>query len=651
MFYNITIICSVISITISIFGLLGYVLRLQILGSVRPDYIPMAPSTALFFILFSLFLILSSKKLLGKTTNKLFLFLTFLITWFSSLKIIEYLLGRISSFEEKIINITWTLGDIPVGVMSPSTGMFFFFCGIAFIFIMLDFKNDKYLKIKNYIIGLISTFLFIGSTIFLIAYVIGQPLLYDTGSTIPMAVTTAIAFLFLSISIISFIGPNHLPLSVFHGSTTKDRILKTFIPLTVFIVFFEILSIFFIQNLFNINDSLSLSFLFIIFSLISGFIVYRVGSVVGNSINQKEQKRLLAESKLSRSENKLSATFDSMGDGLFVVDKNCVVEIFNHSASIILGFTEKDIINKKYNKLIKFSKSKNIKLNNNFIEDAIKNNKSYRISTGVEIVLKNNIKIPVYINVSPIRDKNKTIGAVIIFRNISEELEISKMKSEFVTLTSHQLRTPLTAVKWSAELLLREKNKELTSLQKELIDEIYKSNERLIWIVNDLLNVSHIETGKKFNIIIEKHNITDIFHTILEEKKRIIKERKIKFITYNKALELPLDKLKIMEVFSNVIDNAIKYSNIGGTVWINCDMQQKDNVIISIKDEGIGIPKNIQNKIFDRFIRGTNAVIAAPDGTGLGLYFAKEIIKAHGGKMWFESIEGKGSTFYFSLHR
>ncbi|OGF28582.1 hypothetical protein A2331_04180 [Candidatus Falkowbacteria bacterium RIFOXYB2_FULL_34_18] len=214
--------------------------------------------------------------------------------------------------------------------------------------------------------------------------------------------------------------------------------------------------------------------------------------------------------------------------------------------------------------------------------------------------------------------------------------------------------TPLTGIKWFSELLLKERAGKITQKQKDFLTQIYNSNHRMIRLVSDLLDVSHIDTGAKFETHKTKSDIQEMINqaiqdsvALIEEKDIIIKDR-VKTV---KRMEFEFDKQKIRQVFYNLISNAIKYSKQGGIVEISCDCDWKNKKMINfhVKDEGIGIPKSQQNKVFSKFFRADNAIITQADGTGLGLYITKAIIEAHGGKLWFESEENKGTTFHFSL--
>lgn len=360
-----------------------------------------------------------------------------------------------------------------------------------------------------------------------------------------------------------------------------------------------------------------------------------------------------AEAKILDSQQKLTATLNGMGDGLFVVDKNENIILFNHTASVLSGFVAKEVVSSHYNKFIKFIFEKDNLPGNDFVKSCLDGGKTIGFVNHTFLIQKNKKRLSVSTNASPLKDKDgNVVGVIVLFRDVSREWEIDQMKSEFVSLASHQLKTPLTGIKWFSELLLKEQSGNLNEMQKDYIQRVYNSNERLINLVNDLLDVSHIDTGKKFEVVKKSTDIVKIVNDVLQDKVSLLNEQKINIVKCAGApasFEIWIDENKMRQVFDNLISNAVKYSRIGGKVELGCEEKNDGNLIISIKDNGIGIPKYQQKRVFSKFFRGDNAITAQTDGTGLGLYIAKAIVEAHGGEMWFESEKDKGTTFYFSL--
>jgi len=355
----------------------------------------------------------------------------------------------------------------------------------------------------------------------------------------------------------------------------------------------------------------------------------------------------------SKERDKIEAILYSIGDGVFVVDNNYKIIIFNKAATDISGFSSKEVIGKRYNQVLKFIYEKNEKAASEFITKAITSGEISEISNHALLIKKDGNKIPVADSAAPIKNKKgEIVGCVVVFQNVTKEREIDRAKSEFISLASHQLRTPLTGIKWFVGLLLGGKAGEVSKDQKDFLQEIFASNERMIKLVSDLLDVSRIETGRKFDIELKLTDIAALIKSVINEQKSLIQKKKIVVnlsSEFSKQLKLSIDENKIQQVFQNLISNAIKYSKNKGSVEIGYERKKKDEAIFYVKDYGLGIPKEQQKKVFEKFFRADNVVTLYTDGTGLGLYIAKAIVEAHGGRIWFESSENKGTTFYFAL--
>ncbi|MBU6388689.1 Cache 3/Cache 2 fusion domain-containing protein [Patescibacteria group bacterium] len=227
--------------------------------------------------------------------------------------------------------------------------------------------------------------------------------------------------------------------------------------------------------------------------------------------------------------------------------------------------------------------------------------------------------------------------------------ELDKAKSEFISVAAHQLRTPLSAIKWTLSLL-DENSGNLTPEQRSLLLKGYESNERIINLVNEMLVVTRIEAGKvqyKFSLI----HLEDLVDSVILDFAGQAHARHITFTFERPATPFPyvnVDPDKIRDTIQNLIENAIRYTRDGGTIIISMKNENKF-ITVSIKDDGIGIPLQQQSSIFNKFFRADNAVKERTDGSGLGLFIAKSIVDTHGGNMGFESTEGKGSTFYFTI--
>ncbi len=241
------------------------------------------------------------------------------------------------------------------------------------------------------------------------------------------------------------------------------------------------------------------------------------------------------------------------------------------------------------------------------------------------------------------------IGNLVI-SSIDRMIKLNRMKSEFVSIVSHQLRTPLSAIKWETELLLSKFRKEsINSKQKQSIENIGVLSCKMTKLVNDLLDVARIDQGR---LIIKKMpvNIAEIVEEAIIGVGAIVKIRHIEII-FNDKKKIPLafgDPEKLRMVIENLLNNAIKYMASHGKIEIKL-FKDGDSVVFTIKDNGVGIPPEQHDRVFDKFFRSDNIVKYQTEGTGLGLYISKNIIEQLQGKIWFNSMEGLGSIFSFSV--
>jgi signal transduction histidine kinase len=229
--------------------------------------------------------------------------------------------------------------------------------------------------------------------------------------------------------------------------------------------------------------------------------------------------------------------------------------------------------------------------------------------------------------------------------------ELDETKDEFISMASHQLRTPLTSVKGYMSMVLEGDSGKITKQQRELLNQAFVSSQRMVYLIADLLNVSRLKTGK-FVIEPTPTNLAEVIEGEIDQLKETAKAKNIE-IEYEKPKDFPtllLDETKIRQVIMNFADNAIYYTPSGGKVTVELT-EDKSNIYFKVTDNGLGVPKNDIPHLFTKFYRASNARKARPDGTGLGLFMAKKVIDAQRGNLLFESEENKGSMFGFCFEK
>lgn len=366
-----------------------------------------------------------------------------------------------------------------------------------------------------------------------------------------------------------------------------------------------------------------------------------------NKMTQKlrESRKNIKEAKTNaeKEKAKLATLLSGLGEGVIAIDLEGRITVFNKQAQDIFGKTPEQCIGEKYYDIFHFRNEKDeaITMNNYPISEVIKNKKT--IFLKAYFIRKNKHNIPVAIVAAPIIFRNKLLGIVGTFRDITEEEKIDRAKTEFVYLASHQLQTPLTAVKWFMEILL--KKEKLNKKQKEYVRKAYESNEKMIRLVEDFLNISRLE-DKTVSVISKEIDAVAFMKELIEEAEILAKEKeqKIKFKSSHKKILCCLDPNLIGQVISNLLSNAIHYSHTKTTIDVSLK-KNKNNIEIKIADQGIGIGKKDTKKLFTKFFRTHRSIMFSAMGSGLGLYIVKKILDICEGKIECDSEEGEGTTF------
>ena len=365
-----------------------------------------------------------------------------------------------------------------------------------------------------------------------------------------------------------------------------------------------------------------------------------------------------AEENLRQTHDYLESLINYANAPILVWDSEFRITRFNHAAEHLTGYESKDIIGRDLNILFT-AETRGDTLN-----------KIHLTSSGehwdvVEIpILRSdgNIRTVLWNSANIYTKDGKTLlatlaqGQDITERKLAEEVlknenqklqELDRKKSEFVSIVSHDLRTPLTSIMGFADTIVNRKLK-LTAEQKEkYIGYIQDESRRLGRLISDYLDLSHIEDGK-FELNAARTNISHLIEKVAEIFMANPKETRVAAKFSANLPEVKLDQDRIRQVLQNLIGTAIKYSPAKSSILVEAKKNSHD-IIVSVADEGPGIPDSEKKKVFQRFYRGNFEVSKSEPGTGLGLTIAKGIVEKHGGKIWVESTSGKGSTFYFTL--
>jgi PAS domain S-box-containing protein len=353
-----------------------------------------------------------------------------------------------------------------------------------------------------------------------------------------------------------------------------------------------------------------------------------------------------AEEKRAKEE----ALIRSLGEGIVVTDKNGDVELINHQAEQMIGWNLDEVVGKKWYQVAPLldESGRVIPSRDRATQKVFETGKPVYSSVNY-YVRRDGSKFPVGTTASPVVIDGKTVGVIAVFRDITKEKEIDRAKTEFVSLASHQLRTPLSAIKWYAEMLANGDAGPLNQEQSEFVKCLYQSNERMVELVNSLLSISRLEMGKiKIEPVPTK--LGEMVTVVLKdlEPKILAKKQKVEVKIGEDVPEIKVDPKLVSQVYLNLLSNAVKYTPEGGKITVEVAKQGQE-IVSQVADTGYGIPQEDQKRLFERFFRASNAQKNDTEGTGLGLYLVKAIIEACHGTIRFESEENKGTTFWFTL--
>ena len=370
---------------------------------------------------------------------------------------------------------------------------------------------------------------------------------------------------------------------------------------------------------------------------------------VKTSLRRKELEDYSA--LLSGQKKQDEAVLSSINDGVLGIDLDGKIIIFNRIASEMTGYGKAEALFKPYDEIVTFVNGRTNRPQTSFIKAALSGRKSAMPDNTI-LVTKSGQRIPVADSAAAIVDnENNVLGAVVVFRDITEALKLDQAKEEFVSLASHQLRTPATAVKQFIGMIKEGYAGEMNPDQQSFINDAYESNERQLRIIDDLLSVARADSGR-MKLVFELTDIHALVMAVLDEQKATIEGRRQHLVLYppGKQLHANVDVSKMRMVIENLISNASKYTLEGGEISVSFS-ESNHSVQIVVKDNGVGIAAADIGKLFQRFSRINNELSTKVGGTGLGLYLAKMIVDLHHGTIIATSILGQGTVFTVKIPR
>jgi PAS domain S-box-containing protein len=382
----------------------------------------------------------------------------------------------------------------------------------------------------------------------------------------------------------------------------------------------------------GLETTFGLGFIYVLLAYTIGWLKEKIDTLIRKESDEK---------------HRLQAIIHQLPVGVIITDRTGLIVETNNELEKILGkkvkrglVAGKDVI------LTAFTKGKQVDTSHSPIAQTLATEKDI---VDQEFIIANGTKkkAHVMVNASAIRNsEGVVIAAASIIKDVTLQRETEERKDDFINMASHELKTPVTSMKLYIDMLGRLTKDVSNEKLQHVVESLHDQTKRLQDLVNNLLDVSRVHTGK-FTLEKEVVQIDEIVKTVCDE---IQNETKRVTITLDKIVKAQAlaDKLRMYQVLVNLLTNAIKYSPDQSSVHVSVTIQ-KEYIYVSVKDSGMGIEKDQQKKIFERLYQVTDAKEKTFPGLGMGLYISREIIKRHKGNIWVESVKGKGSTFFFSL--
>ena len=351
-----------------------------------------------------------------------------------------------------------------------------------------------------------------------------------------------------------------------------------------------------------------------------------------------------------------AAILESMDIGLLVTDERGRITFINDLGASLTGWNVEAANGSAAAQVLKITDAEGKEIDRSAhptdVAIATKTKWNPKADPKFSLIRKDGRSMPLHIGATPILRGQKVLGCIVVFQDMTEERRIDHMKTEFIALVSHQLRTPLSSIGWYAEMLLSKDAGPITDEQKQYLEEVSSSNARMVRLVNALLNVSKLELGKPdlnaeaMDCAKIAKSVGDSFNMQLQKKSMTLSSA----CNNMDGIELKTDTSLVELILENLVSNAVRYGTEGSVVSVLIEgTADKKLVKVNVANEGIGIPAEQMQYIGKKLFRGTNARLLDTDGNGLGLYISNLAAESLGGTLTFESMEGKSTTFTLTL--
>lgn len=649
LFQNFSLFACLVTLGLSASVYIGYATHTSSLKSIVPGLVAMNPATAACFAFAALSLLLLLRAPKNSFWHDVGIVLAVAVASLGFLKFMGAVTGVDVSFDHVVF--TDQLNNVATGFknrMAPNTALNFFFVGSSLLLLYRGkaYKFAHYLACTTFFIALLAV----------LGYAYHVSNLTGFSRFIPMALNTASGFIVLSVGIL-FARPTKGLTALVSSDSAGGLAMRRLVPAVILVP-----SLVGYLRVVGQRHGLFSTELGLALVIVANIMLFMV-IVARSALRLQRADELLRHTnrRLQLAKAKDDALLESLGEGLVALDRFYKVTVLNSAAEQMLGRQLHEVLGKEFgDDLLRLEDEGGnaVSLKDGKLGAAFTAGKKVVIdgttSETYYYVRKDKTKFPVAITVTPIVLNGQPSGVIFVFRDLSEEKELDRSKGEFISLASHQLKTPPGAIGWNAELLLAHDAGPLNPEQTVLVKEINDSAQHMRDVVESLLNASRLELGT-FIINPKPTDFRVVTKDVLKELGRQIHDKKLHVISqFEKEVKLiPADPGLAKIIIENLISNAVKYTPAKGkiTIAIGDDglvNSRLPSIHIAVSDNGIGIPKDQQTQIFNKMFRAENAKVNA-DGTGFGMYLLKTIVEFSNGAVWFESVENKGTTFHVVL--
>jgi len=623
----------------------GWLTGVHLLSSILPGYLPMPPSTALFFIVFGVFMFFNLFESNNQKIKPYILTIVAVITIYGLLKFLEYFIHRDLTLDQIVFSGGEKLDNIPLRKMSNYTGLLFFISGIA---VLLKYFGKEKQIIVN-LIGNLGLFVSFAGFVASLGYTFGTPFLYK-GNVIPLAFPSALSFICLGCGLLALSGENNYIIRKLTGPLASARILRAFLPFLILENILGDLLELYISRFYNINEALISASVTLITTIIAIILTLYLTKIIFQSADKAEVERLKAEEALKESLELIRTLLRTIPFAMDIIDEKGTILFQNELFKKILN---RDVVGAKCWEIYRDDKTQclDCPLKMGIKIGDVKTIESHGVLGG---------KIFEIIHTALMFDGKKAI--LEIFHDVTErkrsemqlkeyagELElVNNTKDKLFSIVAHDLRSPFNSILGLTNLLNEQYETFNDDDKKSIILKLKESSENAFELLEDLLAWS-LAQRKGIKLTPEKidlHEIVsrqmDVFVTVANTKNIRIEN----LITPGAFANA--DSNMVSTIIRNLLNNALKFTYSGGRITIT-SFEKNDKIGVSIADNGVGIEANIRENMFKSAETFTTKGTANEKGTGLGLMVCKEFAEINGGEIWVESEEGKGSRFSFTL--